>query len=83
MLVSEGIWYAVITLFLVFTAGNTINLGIFKLFKLQAAYAIFTYPVVPVLTIGLMVLAICIITPENACRTIFKSTIAERLREAE
>ncbi len=83
MLVSEGLGYAVITLFFVFTAGNAITFGIFKLFQQQATYAIFTYPFIPVLMASLAVLAICIITPENAYCSIYKSTIVERLREAE
>ncbi len=83
MLLSEGLGYAVITLFFVFTAGSAITFGIFKLFQQQVTYAIFTYPFIPVLTVSLVVLAVCIITPENAYRTIHKSTIVERLREAE
>ncbi len=83
MLVGEGLGYALITLFFVFTAGSAITFGVFKLFQQQAAYAIFTYPFIPVLIASLAVLAICIITPENAYRSIYKSTIVERLREAE
>lgn len=83
MLVSEGLGYAVLTLFFVFTAGSAITFGIFKLFQQQTTYAIFTYPFIPVLMVSLAVLAICIITPESAYRSIYKSTIVERLREAE
>ncbi len=83
MLVFEGLVYAVITLFFIFTAGSAITFGIFKLFQQQVAYAIFTYPFIPVLIASLTILAICIITPENAYRTIHKSTIVERLRESE
>ena len=83
MLVFEGLVYAVITLFFVFTAGSAITFGIFKLFQQLVAYAIFTYPVIPVLIASLAILAICIITPENAYRAIHKSTIVERLRESE
>lgn len=83
MLVSEGLGYALITLFFVFTAGSAITFGIFKLFQQQATYAIFTYPFIPVLIASLAVLAICIITQENAYRSIYKSTIVERLRDAE
>lgn len=83
MLVSEGLGYAAITLFFVFTAGNAITFGIFKLFQQQANYAIFIYPFIPVLIASLLILAICIITPEMAYRSIHKSTIVERLREAE
>lgn len=83
MLVCEGLLYAVITLFLVFTAGNAITYGIFRLFQQEATYAIYTYPFVPVLAASLALLAICIVTPEMIYRSICKSTIVERLREAE
>lgn len=83
MLVFEGLMYAVITLFLVFTAGSAITFGVFKLFQQQVTFAIFTYPFIPVLIASLTILAICIITPENSYRVIYKSTIVERLREAE
>jgi putative ABC transport system permease protein len=83
MLVCEGLLYAAITLVLVFTAGNAITFGIFKLFQQEATYAIFTYPFVPVLAASLALPAICTITPEMVYRSICSSTIVERLREAE
>ncbi len=83
MLVFEGLMYAVIILFLVFTAGNAITFEVFQLFQKQVAYATFTYPFIPVLIASLAILAICIITPEHSYRVIHKSTIVERLREAE
>lgn len=83
MLLSEGLGYALITLILVFTVGNTITYGIFKLFSREAEYAIFTYPNIPVLTASIMVILVCIITPEKVYRTLYKSTLVERLREGE
>ncbi len=83
LLVSEGLGYAVITLLLVFTIGSIITLGIFTLFRQQATYAVFTYPLSPALIASFVITAICIITPEMAYRSIYKSTIVERLREAE
>ncbi len=83
MLVSEGLGYAVITLFFVLTLGSAAAFGIFKLFQQEATYATFSYPFIPVLIAGLAVLAVCILTPEKVYRTIHKATIVERLREAE
>ncbi len=83
MLVNEGLGYAVITLLLVFTAGSAITFGIFTLFHQQATYAVFTYPFLPAIVVGLAILTICVITPEMAYRSIYKATIVERLREAE
>jgi putative ABC transport system permease protein len=83
MLVNEGIGYAAITLLLVFTAGSAITFGIFTLFQQQATYAVFTYPFIPVMIVGLAIIAICSITPEITYRSIYRTTIVERLREAE
>lgn len=83
MLLFEGLEYAIITLLLVSTLGNLATYGLFKLFQQQATYAIFTYPIIPVIVTVFAILAVCIITPETAYRTIGKTTIIERLREAE
>lgn len=83
MLMSEGLIYAVITLLLVYTAGNAVTYGFFSMFKKEATYAVFTYPIIPVLAASLAVLAVCVITPECIYRSIYKSTLVERLREAE
>jgi hypothetical protein len=74
---------AAITLFLVLTAGSAIAFGVFRLFQQQADYTIFTYPLIHVMTVSFALLAVCIITPESVYRSIHKSTIVERLREAE
>ena len=47
MLISEGLYYAIITLVLVLSAGNLIAYGIFKLFQQQVSFAVFTYPLIP------------------------------------
>lgn len=83
MLVSEGLGYAIITLLLVFTAGNAITFGIFRLFQQEATYAVFTYPFIPVMMAGLAIMAVCAVTPETAYRSIYRATLVERLREAE
>lgn len=84
LLVSEGLGYALITLLLVFTIGSAITLGIFTLFQQQATYAIYTYPLLPVIMVSLAIIAICVITPEITYHSIYKkSTIVERLRETE
>ncbi len=83
MLISEGLVYAVITLILVLLAGNAVTYGIFKLFQQQTSYAIFTYPYIPVAITIIVIIAVCLITPERIYRSINKATIVERLREAE
>ena len=81
MSVGEGLGYAATTLLLVSTVGNTIAFRIFGLFQMQADYAILTYPFVLALVASMAVLAVCVITPESAYRSLHRSTLAMRLRE--
>lgn len=83
LLVGEGLGYAAITLLLVLTFGNLITYGIFTLLCKQVTFAVFTYPFIPVIAVCLVIIAICVITPELEYRSLCKSTIIERLREAE
>ncbi len=83
LLICEGLGYAVITLILVLSAGNALTYGIFKLFQQQVSYAVFTYPYLPVAIAIIVIIAVCIITPERIYRSINRATIVERLREAE
>ncbi len=83
LLICEGLGYAVITLICVLSVGNAVTYGIFKLFQQQVSFATFTYPFIPVVIMIMVVLAVCFITPQILYRSINKSTIVERLREAE
>ena len=83
MLISEGLYYAIITLILVLSAGNLIAYGIFKLFQQQVSFAVFTYPFIPALAIVLAIVAVCYITPERMYRSLSKETITMRLRETD
>lgn len=83
MLISEGLYYAIITLVLVLSAGNLIAYGIFKLFQQQVSFAVFTYPFIPATSIILVIMIICFITPERMYRSLSRETITERLRETE
>jgi ABC-type antimicrobial peptide transport system permease subunit len=83
MLIYEGLGYGLITLVLAALLGNAIAYGNYLLLSNQWVFLTFTYPYMPVLIIGLIILLICIITPEIAYRGISKMTLVERLREAE
>lgn len=83
MLISEGLYYAIITLIFVLSAGNLIAYGIFKLFQQQVSFAVFTYPFIPAAIIILVIMTICFITPERMYRSLSRETITERLRETE
>lgn len=83
MLVWEGGWYAILTLTIVASLGSLANYGLFNLFKQQADYAIFSYPMVPVLIVSTIVTILCIFTPQRVYRSVSRSTLVERLRETE
>ena len=83
MLISEGLYYAIITLIFVLSAGNLIAYGIFKLFQQQVSFAVFTYPFILAASIILVIMIICFITPERMYRSLSRETITERLRETE
>lgn len=83
MLISEGLCYAGITLILVLSIGNLIAYSIFKLFQQQVSFAVFNYPLIPAAIIILVILTVCLITPERMYCVLNKETIVNRLREAE
>ncbi len=83
LLIYEGLGYAVITLIFVLSVGNAVTYGIFKLFQQQTSFAIFTYPYIPLAITIIVIMAVCLITPERIYRSINRATIVERLREAE
>lgn len=81
MLRFEGIGYAAVTLLVSISLGNVIGYGIFKLFQNIVTYAIFNYPVLPILAVYVVVILICFATPEFAFHSISKNTLVERLRQ--
>lgn len=83
MLRLEGLGYAIIALLLTSTLGSAVAYGIFILFKLQALYAVFSYPFIPMSIVVFIILVICIVTPNIAYNSISKITIVEQLKEVE
>lgn len=83
MLMCEGIGYFIISSCLVLTAGSGIAFGIFTLFKQQATYAVFSYPIIPILSCLIIVLAVCVLTPLFSFKSSEKETVIGRLRKAE
>lgn len=81
MLRYEGIGYAVITLFFAASAGNLMGYGIFRIFQNIVNYAIYDYPFTPVFAVYVVIILICLVTPELAYRSISKNTLVERLRK--
>ena len=83
MLMCEGAGYAAFTLLFAVLPGNALTYGIFKMFQQEAAYAVFTYPVMPVLITIALILIVCAAAPEMMYRSVNQSSITEQLREAE
>lgn len=81
MLVLEGVYYGLITIVLILTAGNAIIYKIADLTQKVIEYAVFHYPVVLMFIIMAVIMAICMVTPIIVYRTISKESIIERLRE--
>ena len=83
MLIDEGLFYAVITLALVFSLGNVIAYAIFKMFQQQVNFAAFNYPILPMGIIALMLLIVCFVIPAKVYRFNFNKTISEQLKSPE
>lgn len=81
MLRFEGIGYAAVTLLVSISLGNVIGYGVFKLFQNIVTYAIFNYPVLPILAVYVVVILICFATPEFAFHSISNNSLVERLRQ--
>ncbi len=83
MLLCEGVGYALISLVLILFVGNAMAYGFFQLFQQEADYAVFTYPMVPVVTICAMMVLVCVVTPRLAYRSVSKASLVERIRDME
>ena len=83
MLLLEGTWYAVISTALISIFGSLICYGAFKLFSMEATYAIYTFPWLPFTISIILVLGICLTVPLIAYNMTNKLSIVERLRESD
>lgn len=81
MLRFEGLGYAAVTLLFAITVGNLIGYSVFQVFQNVVDYAIFNYPAIPMLVVYVVVIVICLITPDFAYCSISKNTLVERLRQ--
>jgi putative ABC transport system permease protein len=85
MLRWEGAIYWLLTIAASITAGTGITYGLFWLVHNQDPIFLpkFIYPILPVAAVFGLIVLICTITPEICYHGIAKSTLVERLREAE
>ena len=83
MLMFEGLYYAVITIGLIMTAGSGLMLFVADMAQKIADYAVFYYPWGLMAAIAVFILCVCIIVPACVYRIISKESVTERLREME
>jgi len=83
MLLIEGGAYASITCIMVLLLGNGISYILFSLFKLEATYAVYSFPLTALIISFLLTFAVCLTIPEIAFKFISKQSITERLRSIE
>ncbi len=83
MLQFEGGAYAVITYILVLTLGTSISYGLFRVFSMEATYAVFTFPIIPLLISFMLIFGICLVLPMITYKAVSKQSVTERLRSIE
>ena len=83
MLTLEGLYYGGITTLLISTLGVGIVYIIAELTKQMADYATFVFPTVPLLSMIVLIFALCLITPSLVYKYSTKKSVTERLREIE
>ena len=80
MLLTEGAYYAVISLGLLWTVGTALGYVLFLLFREQADYAVYSFPFLPLLAVSAAVLVICLVVPMITYNHFAKESITDRLR---
>lgn len=83
MLTFEGVYYAGITMALIYTIGIGIIFGVSVLTKNVADYAVFTFPTVQLVTLTIIIFIICLVTPVMVFKSSSKESVTERIREIE
>lgn len=83
MLSLEGCYYWGVSFAFVATVGTVIFILLYKVFSQLAPYAVFTYPIVPLLFVAGLILLICVIVPIWTYTSDIKLPIVERLRISE
>lgn len=82
MVATEGLYYALISLGLVWTIGNGIAYGLFVLFNSVSKYAVYHFPFMPMALVSIVVLIICVTVPLLTFKKMTKQSITERLKES-
>ena len=80
MLSMEGCYYWGVSIFLVATVGTAIYTVLFMIFSQVAFYAVFSYPVIPLVLVAGMVLLICFMVPRWTYKADIQHPLMERLK---
>ena len=83
MLTFEGLYYALITIGFILTIGMGIIYGMSELTKNIADYAKFVFPIIPLISLIIIIFAVCLITPSFVFKISSKQSVTERIREIE
>lgn len=83
MLTFEGLYYALITIGFILTIGIGIIYGMSELAKNIADYATFVFPTLPLISLIIVIFAVCLITPSLVFKISSKQSVTERIREIE
>lgn len=83
VLLYEGCYYWGISFALVITLGNGIYTLLYFVFRQSVPYAVFIYPLFPLILVAVIVLFICLYVPVSTYKAENKNSIVERLRTME
>ena len=83
LITVEGLYYAVMTTALILTVGNVFVYIVTRLMPAVADFAVFKYPLLPLILLLSCIFVICIAVPFTVYRLSSKATITERLRDIE
>lgn len=80
MLVMEGVYYFFISFALAGTVGSALFAIAFRALSRVAAYAVFTYPIVPLAIAAMVILIACVAAPLAAYEATCRQSLVKRLR---
>lgn len=81
MLTLEGIFYGSLALIMVATIGNVLAYFLIEAIKFEADYAIYYFPIMPLILIAIIVVLTAILVPKIILGLSLKESVVERLRE--
>lgn len=82
-LILEGVYYSFITILLLLTLGTVISYLMSMLIQNVIYYLKFSFPIVQLAVILVIMLIICVMTPVIAYQSIAKESVVERLRKGQ